>query len=98
MGDTVGGDCTSRFQNELPNAIQKRSEKHLTKDELIQLMQWKLSRGKFRPRLIEFIKSNTPETITENTTLAFKQLPDVEKAIKKLSELKGVGPATASGI
>ncbi|XP_031564028.1 uncharacterized protein LOC116299507 [Actinia tenebrosa] len=86
------------FQQELPAVIDKREERYLTKEELIKLMQWKLSRGKFRPRLVDLIKSNSPETISENTRMAFKLLPNIEKSIKKLSELKGVGPATASAI
>lgn len=64
----------------------------------LNLSYYTFQRGKFRPRLMNLIKSNTAETVTEVTTLGFEYLPDIEKAIKKLSELKGVGPATASGL
>lgn len=69
---------------------------YINTNDFVFLLSFK--RGKFRPRLIEFIKSNTSEDVIENTTQGFKYLPEVEKAVKKLSELKGVGPATASGM
>ncbi|EDO35015.1 predicted protein [Nematostella vectensis] len=86
------------FQQELPVSISSREEKYLTKDELTKLMTWKLSRGKFRPRLVDLIKSNSDDKIDTLTKKAFKLLPDVIQAIKVLSELNGVGPATASAI
>ncbi|EDO29105.1 predicted protein [Nematostella vectensis] len=87
-----------RFQQELPVSISSREEKYLTKDELTKLMTWKLSRGKFRPRLVDLIKSNSDDKIDTLTKKAFKLLPDVIQAIKVLSELNGVGPATASDV
>lgn len=33
----------SRYQTELPTIIEKRSEKFVTRDELVELMKWKLS-------------------------------------------------------
>ncbi|KAK6462512.1 hypothetical protein DFJ63DRAFT_161078 [Scheffersomyces coipomensis] len=88
-----------------------KSKKHtwLTKDELVLLMDWKLAAGKFRPMLPKLIKSNEADVVKETTTAGFdillqfkdrfgtKQYQDtVKSSLKKLSELRGVGPATAS--
>ncbi|CAH3021343.1 unnamed protein product [Porites evermanni] len=86
------------FQNQLPQEINKRSEKFLTQEELIKLMEWKLMRGKFRPRLTQLVQTNDSETVKEVTSKAFKCLPDIKQAISELTKLKAVGPATASAI
>ncbi|ELU06856.1 hypothetical protein CAPTEDRAFT_164778 [Capitella teleta] len=72
----------------------------MTSEELIQLMKWKLSRGKFRPRLIEFAASNSEEKVKASTEEAFQSASKgkLTAAIKTLTELKGIGPATASAI
>ncbi|XP_022778355.1 uncharacterized protein LOC111319895 [Stylophora pistillata] len=88
----------NRFQNVLPQEINKRSEKYLTHEELTKLMEWKLTRGKFRPRLTQLVQTNTSETVKEVTCNAFKCLPDVKLAITELTTLKAVGPGTASAI
>jgi len=86
------------YQNELPSIIQKRKDMFITKEELIKLMTWKLSRGKFRPALPSLIASNSEESVEEASKNAFQSLPNLSKAIKELSVLRGVGPATASAI
>lgn len=64
-------------------------------------------RGKFRPRLLNFAKELTPETISDaslrsfNVLSKFKDTVDVpasalKEALAPLTELKGIGPATAS--
>ncbi|KAI4807346.1 hypothetical protein KUCAC02_027158 [Chaenocephalus aceratus] len=59
-------------------------------------MEWKLTRGKFRPRLQQLVASNSEDTVERSSRKAFSLLPDVKAAIAELSSLKGVGPATAS--
>ncbi|KAM3826929.1 uncharacterized protein M6D78_015062 [Vipera latastei] len=86
------------YQEELPRILAGREEKYLTKEELLILVQWKLTRGKFRPRLQQLVAANPREKVEEHTQKAFHQLPDVEAAVKELNNLKGVGPATASAI
>lgn len=53
----------------LPKKLKERHESdnglHLTKDELILLMDWKLAKGKFRPTLPKLIKSNTSDSVLE---------------------------------
>ncbi|KAL8175432.1 UNVERIFIED_CONTAM: hypothetical protein K2H54_024876 [Gekko kuhli] len=85
-------------QEELPAAIAERQARHLTREELLKLMDWKLSRGKFRPRLQQLVATNSSEAVESCTEKAFQLLPDVAAAISELSRLKAVGPATASAI
>ncbi|XP_029382992.1 uncharacterized protein LOC115059584 isoform X2 [Echeneis naucrates] len=87
-----------RYQEELPKIISSRPGKHITMSELVKLMEWKLTRGKFRPRLQQLVASNSEETVEKCSRKAFSLLPDVHAAISELSSLKGVGPATASAV
>ncbi|XP_019939037.2 uncharacterized protein [Paralichthys olivaceus] len=86
------------FQEELPMLISGRPVKHVTLSELVKLMEWKLTRGKFRPRLQQLVASNGEDTVEKCSRKAFSLLPDVQAAIAELSSLKGVGPATASAV
>jgi len=60
------------------------------------------SRGKFRPRLKQLISSNSTTDVKSRTEKAFSELGNkttissILAAVKTLSELKGVGPATAT--
>ncbi|XP_060885072.1 uncharacterized protein zgc:112496 [Labrus mixtus] len=86
------------YQEELPTLISSRPEKHVTQTELVKLMEWKLTRGKFRPRLQQLVASNSVDTVEKCSRKAFSLLPDVQASISELSTLKGVGPATASAV
>ncbi|XP_014671815.1 PREDICTED: uncharacterized protein LOC106812444 [Priapulus caudatus] len=86
------------YQTELPEAIKQRKHPHITYDELVKLMKWKLKRGKFRPRLQQLVGSNTEEEVMEASTKAFAVMPDIKTAIQSLAVLRGVGPATASAV
>lgn len=86
------------MQNDLKKSIVSRSPPHLEKDELAKLMKWKLTRGKFRPRLTELVQTNSQETITSACAEGFGNIDKPDVAIKALSKLNGVGPATASAI
>lgn len=82
------------------------------KADLVKLMQWKLSREKFRPTLLSLIRSNPPEVCEEVLRRAADNLlsnpptpisPEgclsaVEGTMRILAELRGVGPATSSAI
>lgn len=54
-------------------------------------------RGKFRPRLTQLVQQNSPQDVESITKAGIAALPDLEKAIGILTQLKAVGPATASG-
>merc|ERR1711884_604339 len=90
------------YQNDLPKKIKSRGkESHLTHEELVQLIKWKLARGIFRPRLKDLIQMNTPRVVMQETKKAFRAIDkrkDIEAAVSALSNLKGVGPAMASAV
>lgn len=63
----------------LPNTLRKRHEKkdlHLTKEELVLLMDWKLAKGKFRPTLPKLIKSNEPQDVVSITKAGLTNFMD----------------------
>ncbi|GAA5895550.1 uncharacterized protein JCM6883_001544 [Sporobolomyces salmoneus] len=100
-------DLDEWYRTELRDTLNRRREDgkklyYLEKEELEKLMQWKLSRGKWRPRLESLIASNSSASIDSSTSFdssLFPLSPDSSKQLlNKLCELKGVGPATASGI
>ncbi|KAL1130459.1 hypothetical protein AAG570_011707 [Ranatra chinensis] len=87
------------YQNELPKKIKARGkDAHLNHEELVQLMKWKQSRGKFFPQLNYLVKVNTPRAVMTETKKAFRKLPNLEQAITALSNLKGVGTTMASAL
>ncbi|KAI4316578.1 hypothetical protein L6164_024548 [Bauhinia variegata] len=87
------------YCNELPSLIHQRNPNpYITTSELRKLMQWKLTRGKWRPRLLDFVSSLDEALVKSASEKAFQCLPDISKAISELTVLKGVGPATASAI
>ncbi|XP_063380786.1 uncharacterized protein LOC134667351 isoform X1 [Cydia fagiglandana] len=87
------------YQNELPKKIKSRGkDAHMIHEELVQLMKWKQARGRFYPQLSYLIKVNTPRAVMAETKKAFRKLPNIESAMTALSNLKGVGTATASAL
>ncbi|XP_076931223.1 uncharacterized protein LOC143596302 [Bidens hawaiensis] len=87
------------YRTKLPSLIHQRNPNpHVTTSDLTSLMKWKLTRGKWRPRLLDFVSSLDEETVKSASRKAFEALPDVSKAVSELTVLKGVGPATASAV
>ncbi|KAL3626668.1 hypothetical protein CASFOL_029411 [Castilleja foliolosa] len=87
------------YRNELPNLLHRRDPNpYITTDELSRLREWKLARGKWRPRLLSFVSSLNDAAVRDASGKAFASLPDVSKALGELTILKGVGPATASAV
>lgn len=87
------------YRVQLPLLIHQRNPNpYITTPELSKLMQWKLTRGKWRPRLLDFVSSLDESVVKSASQKAFQSLPDISKAISELTVLKGVGPATASAI
>ncbi|XP_059279475.1 uncharacterized protein LOC132033506 [Lycium ferocissimum] len=86
------------YRNELPGVLRQRNPSYITNPELTKLMQWKLTRGKWRPRLLDFVSSLDDSVVRSASEKAFQSLPDIKKAITELTVLKGVGPATASAV
>ena len=94
----VNGEGTKH----LPALLQQ--QQCITAAQLSKLMQYKLLRGKWRPRLQMFVDGLNPEQVKETSAEAFEILkaePDRPKAIStavKLlakKEMKGVGPVSS---
>ena len=66
------------------------------RSDLEDLMRYKLARGKWRPRLMKLVSSNSDSECRTITRRAFGQ--DTKDALLELTKLKGVGPATATYI
>jgi hypothetical protein len=73
--------------------------------ELERLMEWKLTRGTWRPRLLDFVKALAEEDARAAWAAALAALPRdggdcppaaLRAAIAAIAALKGLGPATAS--
>ncbi|KAL4759634.1 uncharacterized protein BDW70DRAFT_161524 [Aspergillus foveolatus] len=80
---------------------------HLSREELVRLMEWKLKHGVYRPTLLSMIRQNQEKTISDTTASAFSSLPaSVERMdgfeaigsalLTLTTPLRGVGSATAS--
>ncbi|KAM7206769.1 Protein of unknown function (DUF1479) domain containing protein [Rhypophila sp. PSN 637] len=68
-------------------------------DHVKTLVEWKLRHGKFRPTLMNLVSSNDPKTVKETiqkAVKAYQDKSDVSTALGILTQLKGIGPATAS--
>ena len=82
------GPADARLWTAIPQAAGKRSPPHLTRDELIFCMSYKLTRGKFRP-LMKLVASNDEAAVVAHST----------KALQSLEQCKsGDPPAVAAGI
>ncbi|KLU84018.1 hypothetical protein MAPG_03065 [Magnaporthiopsis poae ATCC 64411] len=68
-------------------------------DDIKVLVNWKLRHGKFRPTLMKLVSQNDPTTASKTVkeaVSAYAENKDATKAIEALSQLRGIGPATAS--
>ena len=85
--------------NDLVVIVNARDSKHITLDELANIMKWKLARGKARP-LQKLVESNSNAAVITASTAAFSFLDSGkwEKAIEAISALKGIGVATATAV
>lgn len=80
----------------------------MSKEDLVKLVDWKLTRGKWRPRLLSYAQDASPDVVLDCSSRAFKVVDSLSEdvcspaifqdAMKPLLELKGVGPATATAI
>ena len=80
---------------------QMKSQGHITKDQLVRLMEWKLSHGKMRFSLLKGVQGNSPSSVVSSSKAAIavaEKKGPVKDAVNALTKLSYVGPATASGI
>ncbi|KAG8744673.1 hypothetical protein FRC10_009587 [Ceratobasidium sp. 414] len=64
--------------NEFSTLVRSRDPAYLDKEELQKLMEWKLTRGKFRPTLPGLIDQNTQLKVKTCTQQAFSALSQIE--------------------
>lgn len=91
-------DVDRWYREELPAKIAGRRTPHVTLDELARMAEWKMLRGVWRARNLALIRGNDPALVIETTTAALAARPHPTAPIRLMSELEGVGPATASGV
>lgn len=98
--DRLAEACTPihRFHDTLPASIHARKDKHVTHEELVQITKWKLTRGKNRRQLLDLVRINTELAVKQTTQKAFRKIPNLGAAISALTNLKGIGPQTASAV
>ncbi|MBI3741996.1 MAG: hypothetical protein HY257_09625 [Chloroflexi bacterium] len=83
---------------ELPRVLASRAPAYITRAELERVTVWKMKRGVWRERNRLLVIGNDAAKVKTLSTKAFAAIPDPRKPVDLLSELAGVGPATASGV
>lgn len=80
-------------------SVRGRDTMYLTREELIKVMKWKLTRGKFRP-LLKKLEMNSGLLVEQCSRAAFSlaESGDIDGAMRELCALTCVGPATASAV
>lgn len=94
---SMDAQCREVFAASMDETKTVRFTKH---DLLERVIPWKFAKGKARPMLWKTLRSNNDKDVQDVASKAF-QLADQGKhkeATVALTELKGVGPATASAV
>lgn len=86
------------YREELPGIVAAREPPCLEPDEVADVVRWKMKRGEWRPRNLALVRANDPALVRQKSIDAFSLAPDVRRAITRMSELGGIGPATASAL
>lgn len=81
-------------------AQQRRGDASFDKADLSRLMEWKLTRGSFRPRLQQFVDALPQAQVAKAATAIGAEVRRGKhrRALDAACALKGIGPATASAI
>lgn len=86
------------YHHELPIRIAERESACVLHEELVRITEWKMARGVWRARNLVLVRGNAPELVESTTRDAFTLVPHPSTPIARVSELAGVGPATASAV
>jgi hypothetical protein len=94
----VGGlaDLDAWYRETLPPLLAGRDPGHLTRDELVRIVEWKMKRGVWRARNLVLVRGNSEDEVRRVSVAALALAPDPRKPVAGLAGLAGVGPATAS--
>ena len=85
--------CTTQALHKKWTNLQGQSE--LSKDDLVLVVGYKLTRGKMRP-LMRFAEAMHDNEVRKASKAAIAAIPDARKACDALTALTGIGVATAS--
>ncbi len=86
------------YRLELPEILLARRPAHVTLPELVRITEWKMARGVWRARNLALVRGNPAGNVIESSTRALASAPHPTAPIATISELAGVGPATASAV
>ncbi|EFQ96719.1 hypothetical protein MGYG_08644 [Nannizzia gypsea CBS 118893] len=97
-------DVEKKTNKKKKHGEEKSAHGFVKKDEMVQLMDWKLKHGSFRPALMSLVRSNAEAQVESISKEAFSSLAEdsqagvfPEAAMQSLCKsFRGVGPATAS--
>ena len=64
----------------------------------MKLAEWKMARGVWRGRNLALVRGNDAELVVATSAAALAEVPHPTGPIATLSQLAGVGPATASAV
>ena len=59
--------CDAWWREEYVNIVKARSDMHISREELSEVMKWKLLRGVHRPALQNLIMQNSSEEVVETS-------------------------------
>ncbi|KAH7027729.1 uncharacterized protein B0I36DRAFT_142486 [Microdochium trichocladiopsis] len=88
-----------RYEEAVAAFSSSKPTRQMTHDDVKTLVEWKLRHGKFRPTLMSLVSSNASANVANTIQSALAQYwktKDADAALKTISSLKGVGPATAA--
>jgi len=102
----------SWFYRDLPLKLagMPAEERHISSGDLVKIIEWKLKRGTWRPKLLDFAKAVPEEVIKEASQQAYRVAENASyssdeeyvkccrTALEPLLKIKGIGPASASAI
>ena len=86
------------YRGKLPALLAARRPPYVTREELEHVTVWKMKRGVWRERNRLLVIGNPPALVEQTSQQAFAATPDPRKPVDLLSNLAGVGPATASAV
>jgi len=81
-----------------PADVRARQPLAVTRDELLQVIRWKMGRGVWRERNLRLAETNQAADVARCTEAALAAVPDMRRPLDSIASLRGVGVATASAV
>jgi hypothetical protein len=86
------------YRTEFPASLAARDPAYVTREELERVTRWKMKRGVWRERNRLLVVGNEAKIVKRLSMEAIAVVLDPRRPVATLSQLAGVGPATASAI